>query len=71
MITEKQGFEAMLHMLKVYREFKESNDIVDILSGGQCMKDGEPVDPDILFMWEDAVEKVKNGEPPIELNLTK
>ncbi len=71
MITEREGFEAMLHTLKIFREFYDSNEITDILSGGQYAPDGESVNSDVYSMWEDAVQKVKNGEPPVSLNLTR
>ncbi len=35
MITEKEGYEAMLYMLKAYWEATGSNDLTDILSGGE------------------------------------
>ena len=34
-ITEKEGYEAMLYMLKAYWETTGSNDLADILSGGE------------------------------------
>jgi len=34
MITEKEGYEAMLYMLKAYWENTNSTDLTDILSGG-------------------------------------
>ena len=49
MITEKQGYEAMLHMLKSYWEDSGSNDITDILGGGEYLSDGEPAVP-IFFV---------------------
>ena len=45
MITEKQGYEAMLHMLNSYRKLTNSDDITDILGGGEYLSDGEPADP--------------------------
>ncbi len=35
LITEKEGYEAMLYMLKAYWESTGSNDLTDILSGGE------------------------------------
>ena len=65
MLTEKQGYEAMLHMLKSYRDLTGSDDITDILGGGEYLSDCEPADPLFWTYWEEAVQKVKNGEPPI------
>lgn len=35
LITEKEGYEAMLYMLLEYWESTGSNDLTDILSGGE------------------------------------
>jgi hypothetical protein len=64
-ITSKQGYEAMLHMLNNYWELTGSNDLTDILSGGEYLEDGQPADSAFAEYWEEAVEKVKNGEPPL------
>lgn len=69
MITEKQGYEAMLHMLKSFRELTGSDDLTDILGGGEYL-DGEPADPIFWTYWEEAVRKVKNGAPPITQRLS-
>lgn len=71
MITEKQGYEAMLHMLKSYRELTDSDDLTDILGGGEYLSDGEPADPVFWTYWEEAIQKVKNGTPPITQHLKK
>jgi hypothetical protein len=34
LITEQQGYEAMIYMLEAYWEASGSNDLTDILSGG-------------------------------------
>ena len=50
LITEKEGYEAMLYMLKAYWEATGSNDLTDILSGGEY--------------WLEAIDKVKKEGPP-------
>ena len=37
-ITQKEGYEAMLYLLKAYWENSGSNDLTDILSGGEYWK---------------------------------
>ena len=64
-ITEKEGYEAMLHMLEAYWEATGSNDLTDILSGGKYWgEDGKPTDTAYWEYWLEAIEKVKNGELP-------
>lgn len=66
-ITEKEGYEAMLYMLKTYWELTGSNDLTDILSGGEYIKEDTPADNAFWEYWLDAIEKVKNeGSPPIK-----
>jgi hypothetical protein len=68
-LTAKEGYEAMLHMLNDYWELTGSNDLTDILSGGEYLSDGTPADPVFLQYWMEAVEKVKNGTPPLTKKL--
>lgn len=68
MITEKEGYEAMLYMLKAYWEATESNDLTDILSGGEYWPiQNRPADSAFWEYWLEAIEKVrKEGPPPIK-----
>ncbi len=68
MITEKEGYEAMLYMLKAYWEATESNDLTDILSGGEYWPvQNRPADSAFWEYWLEAVEKVrKDGPPPLK-----
>ncbi len=68
MITEKEGYEAMLYMLKAYWEATESNDLTDILSGGEYWPvQNRPADSAFWEYWLEAVEKVrKEGPPPLK-----
>ena len=43
------------------------HDITDILSGGEYI-DGEPANRIYWDMWEDAVQKILDGHPPLEKN---
>ncbi len=63
MITEKEGYEAMLHMLKSYWELTGSNDLTDILSGGEYLNDGTPADSAMWEYWQEAIEKLKKEGP--------
>jgi len=66
-ITEKEGYEAMLYMLKAYREATDSNNLTDILNGGEyCVAPDVPEDSTFWMYWLEAVEKVKHeGSPPL------
>ncbi|MBB1149294.1 hypothetical protein H4K35_03955 [Myroides sp. NP-2] len=65
LITEKEGYEAMLYMLKSYWEATGSNDLTDILSGGEYwLMHNRPADSAFWEYWLEAVEKVKRDGPP-------
>lgn len=71
MITEKEGYEAMLYMLKAYWEATESNDLTDILSGGEYWPVlNRPADSAYWEYWLEAIEKVKKEGPPPLKKLT-
>ena len=67
-ITEKEGYEAMLYMLKSFWEETGSKDLTDILSGGEYWPiTNRPADSAFWEYWLEAVEKVrKEGSPPIK-----
>lgn len=68
MITEKEGYEAMLYMLKAYWEATGSNDLTDILSGGEYwLEVNKPADSAFWEYWLEAIDKVrKEGPPPLK-----
>jgi len=68
MISEKEGYEAMLYMLKAVFEATGSNDLTDILSGGEYWPvPNRPADSAFWEYWLEAIEKVKKeGSPPIK-----
>ena len=68
MITEKEGYEAMLYMLQAFLEATESNDLTDILSGGEYWPiPNRPADSAFWEYWLEAIEKVKKeGHPPLK-----
>lgn len=64
-ITDKQGYEAMLYMLKAYWENSGSSDLTDILSGGEYwLEEDTPADSAFWEYWIEAIEKVKKESPP-------
>lgn len=67
LITKKEAYEAMLHMLKTYWETTESKDLTDILSAGEYMinveGDSAPADSAMWLYWLEAIEKVKKEGP--------
>lgn len=66
-ITDKEGYEAMLYMLKHYWKISGSDDLTDILSGGEYIEVDTPADSAFWEYWLDAVEKVrKDGPPPLK-----
>jgi hypothetical protein len=65
MITEKEGYEAMLYMLKAYWEATGSDDLTDILSGGEYwLAPNKPADSAFWEYWLEAIDKVKKEGPP-------
>ena len=69
LITEKEGYEAMLYMLKSFWEETGSSDLTDILSGGEYWPiPNRPADSAIWEYWLEAIDKVKTeGPPPIKV----
>ena len=63
MLSKKEGYEAMLHMLKSYWKLTGSNDLTDILSAGEYLSDGSPADSAMWEYWLEAIEKVKKEGP--------
>jgi len=61
MITVKMGYHAMIELLRVYYKNSGSNDLTDILSAGNPVFDGLPLDKAFWYYWVDAVEKLKNN----------
>jgi len=65
LITEKEGYDAMLYMLKEYWEQTGSTDLTDILSGGEYWLSADtPADSAFWEYWLEAIEKVKKEGPP-------
>ena len=63
-ITKKKGYEAMLYLLEKYWKLSGSDDLTDVLSGGEYLEDGKPADPIFWEYWIEAIEKVKKKGPP-------
>lgn len=70
-ITEKEGYEAMLYMLMHFWELTGSNDLTDILSGGEYVEEDTPADSAFWEYWLEAIEKVKRDGPPPLKKLSK
>ena len=69
LITEKEGYEAMLYMLTAYWEATGSNDLTDILSGGEYwLEQDVPADSAFWTYWIEAIDKVRRvGPPPLKV----
>ena len=64
LITKKEGYEAMLYALKFYWENSGSNDLTDVLSGGEYWPGtNEPADSAFWAYWIEAIDKVKSDGP--------
>ena len=63
-ITEKEGYEAMLYMLYNYWKLTGSNDLTDILSGGEYVEKDTPGDSAFWEYWLESIEQVKKEGPP-------
>ncbi len=71
LISIKEGYEAMLYCIKAYWENSGSNDLTDILSGGEYWEGtDEPADSAFWEYWTEAIEKVKIDGPMFKI-LTK
>lgn len=71
LITKKEGYEAMLYLLKAYWENSGSNDLTDVLSGGEYWQGtDEPADSAFWEYWIESIEKVKREGPMFKV-LTK
>ena len=67
LISKKVGYEAMLYAIKAYWENSGSNDLTDILSGGEYWKGTDcPADSAFWTYWIDSIEKVKRDGPMIK-----
>jgi len=67
-ITKKEGYEAMLYLLKAYWENSGSNDLTDVLSGGEYWEGtNQPADSAFWEYWIEAIEKVKKEGPMIKV----
>ncbi len=68
LITKKEGYEAMLYLLKAYLENSGSTDLTDILSGGEYWQGtNEPADSAFWEYWIESIEKVKNDGPMFKI----
>lgn len=64
MITEKEGYEAVLYMLRAYWKSTGSIDLTDILSGGEYwLEVNKPADSAFWEYWLEAIQKVKKQGP--------
>ena len=71
MISKKEGYEAMLYLLKAYWENTGSNDLTDILSGGEYWKGtDEPANSAFWEYWIEAIEELRKNGPMFKV-LTK
>jgi hypothetical protein len=64
LITKKEGYEAMLYTLKAYWENSGSNDLTDVLSGGEYWPGTDsPADSAFWAYWTESIEKVRKEGP--------
>lgn len=56
----------MIHMLNSFYELTGSKDVTDILSGGEYIDDGKPVDSVFWEYWLEAKEKLAKEGPLIK-----
>jgi hypothetical protein len=64
LITKKEGYEAMLYAIKAYWENSGSNDLTDILSGGEYWPGTDiPADTAFWAYWTEGIDKVKTDGP--------
>jgi hypothetical protein len=64
LLTEKEGYEALLYTLWQYWEASGCTDLTDILSGGEYVEPNIPADPGFWYYWVDALCLVRTLGPP-------
>jgi len=64
LLTEKEGYEAFLYTLLRYWEMSGCTDLTDILSGGEYVMPGRPMDTAFWDYWLDALASVRTIGPP-------
>ena len=67
-LTKKEAYEAMLYTLEAYWENSRSNDLTDILSGGEYWKGTDyPIDSAFWEYWTESIEKVRRDGPMFKI----
>ncbi|MCR5890963.1 hypothetical protein LRS06_24885 [Hymenobacter sp. J193] len=64
LLTEKEGYEAFLYTLLRYWQMSRCTDLTDILSGGEYVAPGRPMDTAFWYYWLDALTSVRTLGPP-------
>ena len=64
LLTEKEGYEAFLYTLLRYWQMSSCTDLTDILSGGEYVVPGRPMDTAFWYYWLDALTDVRTIGPP-------
>ena len=71
LLTEKEGYEAFLYTLLRYWEMSSCTDLTDILSGGEYVALGRPMDTAFWYYWLDALTNVRTLGPPQLANVPR
>ncbi len=67
-LTKKEAYEAMLYTLKAYWKNSGSNDLTDILSGGEYWKGTDyPADSAFWEYWMESIEKARRDGPMFKI----
>lgn len=65
LISKKEAYEAMIHLLFEYYKETGSTDLTDILSGGEYKPESDdPIDLMFKYMWDEITDKVINDKIP-------
>lgn len=66
LITEREGYDAVLYMLNSYWEETGSDDLTELLSKSGYGSDAfKTKDSDLWRNWLEAIDKVKKDGPPL------
>ncbi len=63
LITMKEGYEMMIHMLNSFYEFTGNTDLTDVLSGGEYFGGDQPADSAFWDYWLEARTKLAKEGP--------
>ena len=69
-LTRKQAYLAMYAFLENYYDLSKADDVGALLGGLSLTADGSPLDSAFWVDWEEAVQRVMDGDVDAEIELS-